>query len=178
ASRITTFRTGGAAGYVSGVTTALTNIPLDAPAATIQMAVWDNSSGQIPTWESALGYGSILGLSPKFNVYKIGGITNTPPYLTGLVSFSIHYLEGNPDPYIFLQPQSQTVRAGSNVEFSVGTTLCTITGFTWYQYQWSFNGTHLPGATSSSLSLSNAQFYHSGQYSVDVIAPPYGGWYP
>src|SRR5262245_45043752 len=47
----TTFRTITAAlGNISPTTAIFTNIPADAPLATFQMVVWDNSSGLYPTW--------------------------------------------------------------------------------------------------------------------------------
>lgn len=49
----TTFRTGGSAGYVLGVTSTFSNIPMNTPAATIEMVAWDNSSGLYPTWVQA-----------------------------------------------------------------------------------------------------------------------------
>src|SRR3954467_15410493 len=39
----TTFRTGAAAGFIAGVTASLSNVPADAPVATIEMVAWDNS---------------------------------------------------------------------------------------------------------------------------------------
>ncbi len=49
----TTFRTGGMAGYVSGIGSTFDNIPKATPAATIEMVAWDNSSGLYPTWVQA-----------------------------------------------------------------------------------------------------------------------------
>src|SRR5207248_9140613 len=40
-------------------------------------------------------------------------------------------------------------------------------------YQWFFNGTSMPGATSSSLTLSNVQAQQCGEYSV-IIGNNYG----
>ena len=66
-------------------------------------------------------------------------------------------------PAIQTQPQSQTVTAGSNVQFSV-----TASGRPAVNYQWSFNGTAISGATSSSYSLSNAQSANAGVYTIAV----------
>ncbi|MBE0544962.1 MAG: immunoglobulin domain-containing protein [Verrucomicrobia bacterium] len=66
-------------------------------------------------------------------------------------------------PIIVSQPASRTVIVGANVTFSV-----VADGTTPLSYQWSFNGTNLSGATSSSLTLSNAQFSDAGAYSVVV----------
>jgi hypothetical protein len=92
-----------------------------------------------------------------------------------LVSFSLSYLEGSGQPWIFLNPQSQAVTAGGNVTFSVGTSYCT-PSVTPYGYQWRFQGSNLGGATDSSLALTNTQFYHAGAYDVIVYAtPPWTG---
>lgn len=173
---VTTFRTGLAAGNVAGVTATLPSVPADAPVSTVQMVVWDNSTGFYPNWTSAqaawLSGLIIAGSSPKFNVYAIGGFLNGAPALTNLVSFSFTYPEGSGRPWIFLHPQSQTVQAARNVSFTVGASTCTPDGFP-YLYQWRFHGTNLPGATTSSLTIFNAQFYHEGEYRAEVRARPW-----
>jgi len=89
---ITTFRTGAAAGNVAPTTATLTGVPIDSPAATLQMVAWDNSSGLYPTWtEASVAWAAGLigaGRSQTFTLNDIGGITNVPPNLTGLQSFS------------------------------------------------------------------------------------------
>jgi autotransporter-associated beta strand protein len=66
-------------------------------------------------------------------------------------------------PAISVQPQSQTVKAGSNVLFSV-----TASGTPPPAYQWRFFGTNLSGQTSSNFTRLNAQLADSGNYSVLV----------
>ncbi|HEU4390686.1 MAG TPA: immunoglobulin domain-containing protein, partial [Blastocatellia bacterium] len=66
-------------------------------------------------------------------------------------------------PAITTQPVSQSVSAGSNVTFSVSAT-----GTAPLNYQWQKNGTDIPGATSSSLSLTAVQDADAGTYSVIV----------
>lgn len=66
-------------------------------------------------------------------------------------------------PAITAQPQSQTVSAGTNVQFSV-----TTSGKPVPTYQWFFNGTAISGATSSSLSLPDVQAGNAGNYTVAV----------
>ena len=68
---------------------------------------------------------------------------------------------GMTSPFILIQPQGQTLPAGSDVGFIVfksGTASTT--------YQWNFNGVNLPGATNSTLNLTNVQANQSGTYSV------------
>ncbi|HUL53452.1 MAG TPA: immunoglobulin domain-containing protein [Opitutaceae bacterium] len=66
-------------------------------------------------------------------------------------------------PAITAQPQSESVPAGANVQFSV-----TTSGRPAPAYQWHFNGTDIAGATSSTLSLPNAQPANAGTYTVTV----------
>lgn len=66
-------------------------------------------------------------------------------------------------PSITTQPQSQTNFAGANVVFSV-----IATGTDPLSYQWRHTTTNLPGATASSLSLTNIQSVDAGNYSVVV----------
>jgi hypothetical protein len=69
-------------------------------------------------------------------------------------------------PSISSQPQSQAVLAGSPVSFSV-----TASGQSALYYQWLFNGSDIPGATSSMYSLTAAQSANAGTYSVLISSP-------
>ena len=64
-------------------------------------------------------------------------------------------------PIITSQPQSTNVLAGTNVTLSV--TAISASPIT---YQWQFNGTDLPGQTTSSLTLTIVQLAHDGLYTV------------
>jgi len=102
-ANIITFRTGAGAGYVqTGVTGVLTGVPLDTSVATIQLRVWDNTSGLYNTWaaaETAWLAGTIAaGKSTTFNLNAIGGNINSPPNLTGLTSFNIYTIAAVPEP--------------------------------------------------------------------------------
>src|SRR5439155_2725766 len=66
-------------------------------------------------------------------------------------------------PTILSQPQSLTVVAGSNATFGVWAV-----GLPPLSYQWRFNGTNIPGATNTSLTLSNVQSGAVGADSVRV----------
>jgi hypothetical protein len=66
-------------------------------------------------------------------------------------------------PSIITQPASQKVLAGSTATFTVA-----VAGTTPLSYQWLFGGTNVVGATSASLTLSNAQPIQAGSYSVLV----------
>ena len=65
---------------------------------------------------------------------------------------------------IISQPLSQTVDAGMDTGFTV-----VAQGVPPLSYQWYFNGTNrLVGATNATLSLTNVQPKHAGNYSVNV----------
>jgi hypothetical protein len=163
-----TFRTGGAAGNLVTVTATLSGVPADAPVATMAMVVWDNSSGLYPTWtqaSSAWNQGIILAvMTPAYNVYKIGGVTNVPPpAITNIASFNMAfwdtYYPNNPS--FGIPPQTQTVNSGQPVQF-----LITAFGNPSPHYQWRHSGIDIPGATSTNLMISNVQPFHAGQYTV------------
>lgn len=98
---ITTFRTDAAAGFLRPVCAVLSNVPADAPLVTVQLRVWDNSSGLYPTWDDALAawnQGLIAaGKSNIFDVGPVGGLYNTNPNTYGLESFNIYY-QPTPEP--------------------------------------------------------------------------------
>jgi hypothetical protein len=99
---VTTFRTGVAAGNLAPITATLRGVPLDSPAATLQMVVWDNSSGLFPTWTEAsvawLSGFMAAGRSQTFTVNNIGGNLNSAPNLDGLQSFSFWTTGLIPEP--------------------------------------------------------------------------------
>jgi hypothetical protein len=64
---------------------------------------------------------------------------------------------------ITAQPQSVQASAGATVSLSVGAIPPGVT------YQWAFNGTNIPGATQSSLTLTNVQAAEAGAYQVAVM---------
>ena len=69
----------------------------------------------------------------------------------------------NQSPVITAHPQSISVSQGNTANFSV-----TASGAPTLTYQWRKNGVNIPGATSSTYSISNVQPSHAGQYSVVV----------
>jgi endonuclease/exonuclease/phosphatase family metal-dependent hydrolase len=66
-------------------------------------------------------------------------------------------------PVITSPPQNQAVVEGGTAVLSVAAT-----GDPPPVYQWQFNGTNLPGATNTALTLSNVTFAAAGPYSVIV----------
>jgi hypothetical protein len=97
----TTFRTGRPAGLTFILTDVLENVPIDAPAVTLEVVAWDNSSGQYPTWATASAAweaGLIdAGMSGSFTVNDVGGFLNTPPVFA-YNSFNLYYV---PEPSTF-----------------------------------------------------------------------------
>lgn len=66
-------------------------------------------------------------------------------------------------PTIVRQPQSQVAAAGDTVSFSVE-----VRGSEPFEYQWTFNGGDIPGATDSVLTLANVTAANGGNYAVRV----------
>ena len=85
----------------------------------------------------------IVGYSPQ-HAFLLTPVRNMPPVITS-------------------QPHGATNNAGENTVFSVS-----VTGTTLLNYQWTLNGTNLPGATSSSLTISNVAQGDLGSYAVVV----------
>jgi len=83
------------------------------------------------------------------------------PY--GSADSSSARLTVNVPPQITAQPQSITQIAGQSASFSV-----TVSGTTPLSYQWSFNGSVLPGATNSVLNIPSVDTSNAGDYSVVV----------
>ena len=72
-------------------------------------------------------------------------------------------------PVITVQPAGLTNNPGTTATFTVEAT-----GTAPLDYRWSFNGTNLPDATHSSLTLTNVQITDAGNYTVKVTNPAGG----
>lgn len=66
-------------------------------------------------------------------------------------------------PSILQQPTNQAVLVGDSATFSVRAS-----GSQPLNYQWTMDGTNLPGATNASILLTNVQVFESGRYAVLV----------
>jgi hypothetical protein len=97
---VTSFLTGTKAGFVSPITVTLSGVPAGS-AATLQVRVWDDSSGSYSTWsaaQTAWQAGAIAAAkSPLFTLLTGGGgVPPKPPaLLTGMASFNIYYTSYN-----------------------------------------------------------------------------------
>ena len=89
---------------------------------------------------------SVVSSTPGFNVFSMP-------------------VSGTGDSYFLTPPVSRTVTAGQPVTFSA--VAGTFDGAA-PAYQWFRNGVALPGATGSTLTVSPAQPWHSGEYAVQV----------
>jgi len=99
----TSFRTGTAAGFINATLfpggnalMQVPNTPIDGTGyqGTFQLRAWDNVGGTITSWAMVMANDSILrGASPAFTPTAVLGGTGTPPQtppnLTGLVSFNL-----------------------------------------------------------------------------------------
>ncbi len=96
----TTFRTGAGAGLIANgpITITLNNVAADAPAATVELVAWDDSSGLYSTWTQAqIAWLNGLiagGESGTINVFNIGGNANVPPAFLS-PSFNLYF---TPEP--------------------------------------------------------------------------------
>ncbi len=70
-----------------------------------------------------------------------------------------------PPPVIATHPTNKTAMTGSNVTFTVAVSTHSVAPFT---YQWKKSGVALPGATASTLTLTNVQTAAAGDYTVTV----------
>lgn len=70
-------------------------------------------------------------------------------------------VSGITPPYVAEQPESQTLPTGATVTFAVYPA-----GMNAVSYQWRFDGADIPGATSSTYTLTNVAPANAGNYSV------------
>jgi hypothetical protein len=157
-----------------------------APSITTQPASQTNYAGSNVTF-TVVATGSLpLSYQWNFNGTNILGATNTSLILTdiqltqsgnyavlvtnafGSVLSSNGVLTVVSGPTITTQPTNETLTVGQMATFSVGAN-----GTPPLSYQWTFNGTCLPGANSAVLTLINAQIAQSGIY-VAVVTNMYG----
>ncbi len=126
---------------------------------------WDQPVINPPLWQEGRQYalyrgvsvgsgqGVILTVRPGVGGYAV---------ISGMQIIAGTLVTGTP-PSIVTQPQSQTVGVGTNVTFTV-----VATGTSPLSYQWRINGTNIPAATASALTLTNVQLVQARSYSVRV----------
>lgn len=113
--------------------------------------------------------GNELGQAAKFFLYNRSGNTLWGSIVLGdlRVGTTWSFVTGGPE--FVTQPASQSVNVGSPATFSGAA----VAGGSSVSYQWRFNGTNIPGATLSSLTISNTVATNAGTYTV-VASDPVG----
>lgn len=125
----------------------------------------------------------------NFTATATGGITNhltwsasagtfsgnvwTPPNVAGTYTITATSVDNSAvsvsttaiisGPVIKTQPASQHACTGGNISLSVSASYTA-------SYQWNFNGTPIPGATSATYAISGATSANAGNYSVTVTS--------
>jgi len=125
----------------------------------------------VPTYEwRKNGSGTVLGTGPKFTFGSLqtsdaGTYSVTATNAQGSVSASASIVVATPGavPVITSHPATQASAPGRIVVLEVAAA-----GTAPLTYQWKKNGTNISGATSSILTLGNAQSTDAGDYTVTV----------
>lgn len=169
----------------SGISAAQSGIISDSQRSTLQAVVtgpativywwkvncdsfWDslafsiNSSNQTSItgtvdWQPATNYLGAGSQTVQWTLYPVYGDFAGG---TGWVD-QVQLTPGGTAATVVSQPASLTTKAGNTVSFSIRAI-----GTPPLSYQWQLNGTNLPGATNSGLSLTNIQSANAGIYSA------------
>lgn len=115
----------------------------------------------------------LLANSSSYTILSVASLNVGTYYVQvsnsgGSVMSAYATLSLTPSPAIVTQPLGQTVTQGQTVSFSV-----VASGATPLSYQWTLSSAPLPGATNSSLVLTNVQGSQAGNYKV-VVTNAYG----
>jgi endonuclease/exonuclease/phosphatase family metal-dependent hydrolase len=92
-----------------------------------------------------------------------GGALNLDNLRIGTTFADVYTSGSGQPPAITVQPQNLTVTYGADAYFSLNAT-----GTPPLNFQWQLNGTNLPGATSSNLTLTAVTFAQAGLYTCVV----------
>jgi alpha-tubulin suppressor-like RCC1 family protein len=132
--------------------------------ANVQLAV--TAAGQSPlTYQWRLNGTNLGGITNSLT------LTNVQPTDAGAYSVAVSNTFGgvvSPDAILNVVPTLTTTPLQSRSTFPGGTATFSliVQANIPVSYQWQFNGTNLPGATSNSLTLTNVQYAQAGIYSV------------
>jgi len=92
-----------------------------------------------------------------------GGTATVSATVSGVTAASATITVATTPPEITQYPSNATVVVGDNASFSVASL-----GGGGLHYQWNFNSTPIPGATNTTLTLTDVQLSQAGTYSVLV----------
>lgn len=101
---------------------------------------------------------------PNVQPVNEGAYTVVITNIYGATTSAVAQLTINTPPVVTVPPQNLTVNAGDNATFSV-----TVTGSAPFRYLWRYEGTPIPGATNSTLTLNAVQGGAAGGYSVGIV---------
>jgi hypothetical protein len=122
------------------------------------------------TYNVVSQYGTLDGTPTAAGTYTLHLIAYEYNSGTGLAtpqfSYTVDVTGGTSPPVFTTQPASQTVNAGASVTLTAAASGAT-------GYQWQLNGTNIPGATNSTLTLSNIGTVQRGSYAL-VASNTYG----
>lgn len=125
-----------------------------------------------PSFGAGVGIGNHSSQPGSFNYPFKGLIDELSVYNRALTQTEVQsiYAAGTAGkctvptaPFIVTEPQSQVTTVGANATFNV-----VAGGSAPLGYQWSFNGTNIDGANTSSYAVSNVQPANAGIYAVVV----------
>jgi len=110
-------------------------------------------------WQLVTNYLGAGSQTLQWNLYPVHGAFAGG---TGWVD-SVQLMPGGTAAAISVHPASSTNNAGNNVILAAAAV-----GTPPLQWQWQFNGTNLPGATGSTLTLTNVQLINAGVYALAI----------
>ncbi len=107
---------------------------------------------------------SQVGLYSVLVFNAAGSVESSAARLTIVLPATI--LQHPVDQAVYIKPDSKAANLpnGTNVNF----TISAISGNSGVSYQWLFNGAEIPGATASTLTVTNVQLESEGDYAVAV----------
>ena len=126
------------------------------------LAALSDNGGPTPTMALLVGSPARDAIVSNFPPTDQRGVARPQGPAADIGAYEADFLGGTA-PTIVTQPMPQTVRAGTNIIFSVG-----VSGTRPLYYQWRKDGNPMEGAASSALNLSNVQSTNAGAYSVVV----------
>jgi hypothetical protein len=148
------FLAGDDAGYFVPIELVLTNI-VQGSNAFVQVRVWEAAAGA--SYEQAVQTGGQYGASAVLETATGGGAFPTPD-LTGLAAFSLVAA-----PRILTEPENIFAIVGQDPSIEVQ-----LWGSQPFTFTWFFNGGAIAGGNAGSLTRTNVQLEHAGEYYVVV----------